>query len=910
MIKRISVLLITILFGVVVYFGYQLFKQEVKPLSKVINGVPSNAILIFESDNIQSLWNKISQTNIIWEELKLTETFGEWNTNAVYLDSIIQSDALLKKYFYENTVIFSAYMSGASTWNFLLTSSFPEGAEKNKIEEVIKSADQQATIAKRVYDGEEIMEVSAGGRKFSYTIIGDIFSVSYSPILIEDVIRHHKQATPLTERKEFRKLYETSGKYVDGNVFVNFSELTKGLSIYTHNNYLKTLQELKQYSSWSSLDLTLKPNNLRLNGFALSSDSTVNYLSIFKNQTVQRARMTAVLPYSTSYFMHFGISNFSKFIEDYSAYLEKNGKLYDWEKKIESFNQQIGSNIINDMESWIGNEFAYLMTEPNSKNYANNRFVVLKVNNADLAIEKMGLLHLENEVNETDTFLDEYILHKHHLDYFPAQVIGQKISTPITNHYTLVDDYLIFSESKSALRDLVSAHYQDKTLSKNKSYDAFSENLSSKSNILFYCNISRSPYLFQHLLKESYHAEIENNLDLFRKFEAFSYQLSYSKEDLFYNNIFLKYNPVYKQETGSLWEVPLDTTVTSQPFLVTNHYTQAKEVFVQDVDHTIYLISNTGKILWKRELDEPIRGEVRQLDIYKNNKLQIIFNTDTKVYVIDRNGKDVEKFPLKLKSPLSASIGLLDYDNNRDYRILVPCEDGIVRNFDAKGNEIKGWNFKAKSGKIIRPPQHIRIGNKDYVLAVSNTYTVYLLDRKGDERVKLDNKMPPMAKQSDIYLDFGKDILQTKMVYADTLGIPVNYFFNGAVDRLNIKENASSHEFVYADINNNGLGQYLFLSKGKLSLYDSDKTLLFSNRLENEKIRHLQVLTFGKENHFISVVDVENNRVYLYDSFGNLEDGMPLYGSTKTALGDLNKDGKMNLVVGSSDGKIYTYQLR
>ena len=48
-----------------------------------------------------------------------------------------------------------------------------------------------------------------------------------------------------------------------------------------------------------------------------------------------------------------------------------------------------------------------------------------------------------------------------------------------------------------------------------------------------------------------------------------------------------------------------------------------------------------------KKIDEKIIGDIKQIDTYKNGRLQISFRTENKFYVLDRNGKEVEKLSFK-----------------------------------------------------------------------------------------------------------------------------------------------------------------------------------------------------------------------------------------------------------------------
>jgi hypothetical protein len=133
--------------------------------------------------------------------------------------------------------------------------------------------------------------------------------------------------------------------------------------------------------------------------------------------------------------------------------------------------------------------------------------------------------------------------------------------------------------------------------------------------------------------------------------------------------------------TQTSWESLLDTAISFKPQLVQNHSTGETDIFVQDMANNAYLLNNVGRILWKVNLPEPIIGPVYQIDIYRNGKLQMLFNTKNRLYVIDRLGNFVDNFPITLKSPAVGGLALFDYDNNKQYRIMIACEDRKVYAF-------------------------------------------------------------------------------------------------------------------------------------------------------------------------------------------------------------------------------------
>ena len=176
-----------------------------------------------------------------------------------------------------------------------------------------------------------------------------------------------------------------------------------------------------------------------------------------------------------------------------------------------------------------------------------------------------------------------------------------------------------------------------------------------------------------------------------------------------------------------------------------NHQTGQNEVFVQDLNNNIYLINQVGRILWKVQLAEPINSEVFQVDYFRNGKLQLMFSTRNALYLIDRNGNHVEKYPVKLRSPATNGVAVFDYDGNREYRIFIACEDKHVYAYNREGNLLDGWEFGQSESEVTQPLNHFRIGDRDF-LVFGDRYKTYILDRKGSTRVNVDTYFPQVGQ--------------------------------------------------------------------------------------------------------------------------------------------------------------------
>ena len=118
------------------------------------------------------------------------------------------------------------------------------------------------------------------------------------------------------------------------------------------------------------------------------------------------------------------------------------------------------------------------------------------------------------------------------------------------------------------------------------------------------------------------------------------------KNDLTFGNA--RSTEVEKEEIETstyLWSTALESAATAGPWIVKNHRSGKNDVVVQDENHTLYWIAADGTVSWKKALEEPIAGALHQVDLFKNNKFQLLFATTTKLHCVDLLGRDVEEYP-------------------------------------------------------------------------------------------------------------------------------------------------------------------------------------------------------------------------------------------------------------------------
>ncbi len=934
--------------GGIYWFTYT--KELHTPVSEAINAIPCNAAIIFESKQSKNTWKKLAQANIMWEELLGTETFAKLNFETHYIDSLIQTNAAVSQLLDNRSVFISAHVSGATTFDFLFVYSLPNSRYKSIIDEFIKTINNNSTPSYREYAGEDIATIHPSKKdSISYAYLNGILMMSCKQNLVEDAIRQQQSGISLAKDKNFSKVINTAGKNVDANVYVNYKNFPSILNHFISPNFKKEIASLADLANCSGWDVSVKSNALMLNGFTQAEDSSTSFLNLFREQKTRKIELTKIIPSKTALLLWFGIDNMKTFHHRYKKYLNalSQGRATSYEQYIESLNKKYGINIEHSMLEWMDNEMALVITEPSSNDFTNNSFAVIHSDNIENAISTLNGLsdsinkkrqpHPAEPILKSTKEKERYptnhkvtnpligtspnksdreklqlgcVYRNHTIRYLNLpkllpQLLGWQFNKIINNYYTAIDDYIVFANTKDALQNFIDDFENNKILAEEKNYKVFSENISTEASMYLYSSIARSTNIYSTFVTEDLAKDIETKLNLFHKFEAVGIQFSTANK-LFYSTAYLKYNPKFKQESGTMWESKLDTTISSKPFIVINHTTKEKEIIVQDDANKIYLISATGKIIWTRQLQEKIMSDMVQIDVLKNNKLQLLFNTRTAIYLCDRNGKDMKDFPVRLESLATNAISVVDYEKNRDYRIFVACENKKIRCFKTTGEEVKGFNFNKTEARVYLPLQYVKIENKDILCAIDMNGKIYLLNRQGEQFMTLREKFTPSIR--NFFIEVGKDFGKSTIIAADTLGNIIKLSFTGNKEIIKMDDFETSPFFEYKDINNDTIKEYIFLTRKELKVFSQNKSTLLSYEFKENISQAPLFFPFPDGTGKIGVLSEMTNELYLFDATGSLYNGFPLEGKTPFNIGVLNKENKCNIITGF-DNTIYLYQL-
>jgi hypothetical protein len=378
---------------------------------------------------------------------------------------------------------------------------------------------------------------------------------------------------------------------------------------------------------------------------------------------------------------------------------------------------------------WLGKEAAYFITEPTSADFVADKFVVLKARDSLRAQKE--LMELGNTFGILDTNVYEGMkMIQIAVNDLLSPIFGNYLKPLENPYYLIIEDYVVFCNSAPVLELWVDKYKNNKMIDKADLFKGHVDQMHNNSSLYLLLNTSNLAQLAKSFMREEVLKAFDQRFLNFRNLTPVGIQLSAHQEH-FLLTLSVAYNSIVSTlKTNVAWRTNLKADAAIPPTVVKNHNNDEFEVFVQDEESRIYLISRAGQILWEKPIDGKIRSEVEQIDFYENGKLQYAFNTTRSIYIFDRNGALVKRIPLVSK----AINGLLAVNYGKGVRFFVACADGRIYGFDKYGKPLSGWNPNRKFGSIQLPFKYHEIDKKDYVLAMNRKGKVFFARRNGDIR--------------------------------------------------------------------------------------------------------------------------------------------------------------------------------
>ena len=359
-----------------------------------------------------------------------------------------------------------------------------------------------------------------------------------------------------------------------------------------------------------------------------------------------------------------------------------------------------------------------------------------------------------------------------------------------------------------------------------------------------------------------------------------------------------------KVDKKILWKVNIPKLIWG-PYALNNHRSGTKDIIVQDQENTIYLISAGGKVKWSRNLEGKILGGISQIDSYQNNKFQMVFNTKSKLHIIDILGNEIDEFPIEFNYLASNQVSIFDYDNNKDYRFLIAGDDFKIHNYNISGIQVSGWIQPETSSIIDRQLKHFAIDGLDYILSIQKSGVIKLFNRRGRERYIVKNKVF-LPSESNFTIDKSFIIDSTSIVFEDSLGGISKLVLGKSCKEIHdISDSLMINENYWNIFFNNKFNKvnYCLKQKQKLKIIDQNE-----EAFDFQFYYQFDILHGKRFDNFIAILNKNTNEIQLIDSKYNINPNL-FRASKMSCIGNINNDNSEELVTVVNNNILICYQI-
>ncbi len=714
----------------------------------------------------------------------------------------------------------------------------------SRIREVAKEKDSLAVTGELPSDSLIPEEVEAGLYQKKFTRdLGNLRLTSRDSFLIASF-----DASGLSEDQDPMRLSLLKSS-ATGRPFTLFVDSEKADSLAS--------PAMENQTKWSglagalALDLSHTPDKLQWTGVGIPKDSIPSLVSLFDQTRPVLNTLASLTPEGVD-----GLLTFS--FADHSVFSENQRKAFPGTRASDSLFQtteEVGLVFQENNRAVLLNTFGALSLTEFLQDARQDRY--------DYQGKEVGVLTPHSLLEEA----------------FPSLVRDFRFT-----HYAVLDNSFVFSDKKEFLELIIRNINSGSTYDKSATYQSAKEELAESSSLLLIGDSDKLQDRASYLLPPALFG-LGDRAELRDPLLAFQVVADRSFCHL---NIFQKKKTggVRRQGVSPRFTLQLDAPLATVPQFVADHRNNKKEIVVQDTKNNLYLISSEGKILWKKELDGRVQGRIEQIDLYKNGRLQLAFTTSNQFLVLDRNGNEVAPFTMKFSGPVLNPLAVFDYEGNRNYRFVV-TQGNDIRMYNGKGKIVTGFKYTKADSPILDRPKHFRVGTRDYLVFRLEDGSLKILNRVGDTRVAVKEKIE--FSDNDVYIYNDKFIVTDKtgtLFSVDTRGRTTKTRFNLAADH-----GMDATVKTLSLMNDNELTIKGNKASLDLGVYTKPRIFYIYDKI------------------YVSVTDIQTPRAYLFDSNAIPFTGFPVYANSPIDLSDMDNDRKVEIAAKFEENSLIVYSL-
>lgn len=630
-------------------------------------------------------------------------------------------------------MVFSLHYSAKNSVSFLQIMDLKRGGVQD-VQNLLSSKG----VSRKRYNGIVVHTLDKG---VVAALHNNLFLASSSSHVLESSVRHLENSTSILDKPEFEKLLRKNG--TSSAIYVNHNQIGKLFSGMVERDYLGYSDFFMKFTSWSCLGLSTSPYKLTLKGIPDNVSDESRFSNVFENQLPRKSHMGKILPASSLFAVSFPVSSMHEFLKSHNLYLEMQKKAGHF--AVKQKNAQ-GENKTAPRE-WVDSLAIEEIVSAYCKFGEKCEWITLIREK-----QQFGLNNVISSVVERDKAGEpEPFRYKGYV----SSVFGELFSHCNEEYMCRVGNWIV-AGPKQIVEEFASGRATFFTLEDYMGQTPMNGYLEKESSLKIVANLKEAGDSILQVFKPYYRQALANQMGR-NNFEMATLDLLYVEGepfvqmDLYGSTLAQLPVPVEKEGQEEI-TFAVDSTINLNPgpFEVKDVTKKSAAYLEQLPNMRLRYMDANKKGVWAIPFDTPICGYVEQIDLYANGRLQMLFASGDKLYLLDRLGRFVNGYPKRLPKRVVMGPKLLKNVNGIKYSIQVLNDDNTISWYDVNGKPIEGWSDIVAPEFIKELPEFAKFAGKRYwIVRAPSQLLLYTIDGK---QIEFPDKKRKIDRESEIEL--------------------------------------------------------------------------------------------------------------------------------------------------------------
>lgn len=552
--RALRILLLLILLALAAVGGY-FFIETDNTQEELFAFVPTDFIYAIESNEPVKDWQNLSKTEI-WQFLKGSPYFAEVSENADYLDSLLNANSTLVDFVELGNMVISSHMISRQDYDFvILVDLLGKGRKLTKLDPVMvklfESLEYQ--VSKENYINNPIYNLYDTKTKetLSISVVANVMIASYTKNLVKKAIMQSGNPS-VTTNQDFFTVRENTDRDDLYTMYLNYSNFNSFIGAFT-TEIPELMADFQEVLAFSGFDLHLDDESAEFEGYTKQLDSAQSYLNVYKEVGQGRINAHKVLPATTAMYSSIGFDDFSELYRryvDYSSATDPEAH-EEMQKNIRRVEKLLKINFEEDFFSWMTEEVSTAVVPVPDRNNQYSYLALMHFDDYELAKEKLEYLMkqvkkrtpVKFKVHEYRGYEINYLALKGFFKLFFKRLFS-RIEQP---HFTVIDEYVVFSNDTTSLQYVIQSYLEQNTLDENDNFQVFWDNFESKANIHTYLQTEPLFNFVKSNLDYEARKDIEEDKPYVMSFPQLGFQM-YPGEGMYKTYMYGEHKSVQEEE--------------------------------------------------------------------------------------------------------------------------------------------------------------------------------------------------------------------------------------------------------------------------------------------------------------------------------------------------------------------------